>query len=169
MAGGRPTDYRDDFPDRVRAMDKKRFTLDCIGDELGVAGGTISVWQNEYPEFRDAIKELRRKAVRGLESALFKGAVGYEYEETKVTKDLDKEGNVTKTHVEKTAKRRAPNAAMTIFALKNMDPEHYKNDPEPETDPDEDAEIIYAPLAGPQPKRKVKKNKPAKKKKGGKK
>ncbi len=147
-------------------MDKERFTLDCIADELGVAVGTICEWQGKYPEFAEAIKELRTKAVRGIESALFKGAAGYEYEETKVTQDLDKEGNTIRSHVEKTTKRRAPNAAMAIFALKNRAPEQYKNDPEQAPEDDGPANVIHAPLAGPPPKRKVKKKT---KKKGGKK
>ena len=146
-------------------MPEKKFTLDCIAAELGVAVSTICEWQKAIPEFKEAIKDLRAKAVREIESALFKGAVGFEYEETKTCQALDKKGNVTKVSVEKTKKQRPPSAAMTIFALKNLAPDQYKNDPEPVPDSDEAANVIHSPLAGPRPKRKVKKKAVKKKKK----
>lgn len=51
MAGGRPTDYREEFCIKVIELGKQGFSKVQIAAELDVAKATIQNWEKEHPEF----------------------------------------------------------------------------------------------------------------------
>ena len=57
MPAGRPTKYRDDMPEKVRAFLSEGYTKEAAAGELGISVSRFCVWQNEIEEFREAIKE----------------------------------------------------------------------------------------------------------------
>jgi hypothetical protein len=99
MAVGRPTDYREEFVERVEAFCAQGYSLTAFAGEIGVCRETISEWCRKYPEFSVAVsraKALRARwwEARALEVAA-KGGPGGQ-------------------------------ATMIIFGLKNHAPDDYK-------------------------------------------
>ena len=94
---GRPTKYREEMPDEIRAMGP--MTVTKLALALGVAIDTMYAWMNKYPDFSDAVKESRAGVVMRLEDAMIGQA----------------EGTVT------------GNATAGIFLLKNLAPKEYRD------------------------------------------
>ena len=53
----------------------------------GMGYSTFYEWQARFPELREAVNKSREVADREVENALFRNAVGYEYEETRIIKE----------------------------------------------------------------------------------
>jgi hypothetical protein len=62
---GRPSSYRPEYCDVVVAYAHKRNSLTAIAHIIGVAPETLSRWQNEHDEFRQAV--ARAKSIRLFE------------------------------------------------------------------------------------------------------
>jgi len=80
--------------------------------------------RKKYPELTDILKKGKHEADAEIENSLFKRAVGFTYEETKIiiepTGKVDNKGNpITKRRVEKTTKHVIPYTTAIIFYLKN--------------------------------------------------
>ena len=100
MPAGRPTDYREEFVERVEAFCAQGYSLTAFAGEIGVCRETISEWCRKHPEFSVAVsraKALRARwwEARALEVAA-KGGPGGQ-------------------------------ATMIIFGLKNHAPEDYQD------------------------------------------
>lgn len=92
-----------------------------ICKNLGISVETANQYKHRYPEFADAIKKGKEVAITELENALFKRALGYDYEETKTSiKMVD--GKETK-FTEKTKKHMPSDVAACFILLKNKDRE----------------------------------------------
>jgi hypothetical protein len=59
MAGGRPTDYRPEFCERVIALGREGKSHAQIAADLDVARLTLYRWADEIPEFCNAITRAR--------------------------------------------------------------------------------------------------------------
>lgn len=117
---GRPSKYDPvSTPDTIRALARKGHTVDEMAKVIGVNRDTIFEWQNKYPDFSDALKEGKAVADSNVEAALYKRAVGYEYEEIKTVNDGER--------VEKTTKQVAPDVTAQIFWLKNRLPREWRD------------------------------------------
>lgn len=55
MPAGRPTDYRPEYCDRVIELGRRGDSRAEIAAELDVARYTLKNWENEHPEFLDAM------------------------------------------------------------------------------------------------------------------
>ena len=98
-------------------------------DACKSAGCSVSQfheWRAKYPEFAEdvkkALQEFRTSMVPKLENALFKKALGYEFEEKKVEEfpDGNKRVTVTKKHY-------SPDVGALVFALCNLAPGEWRN------------------------------------------
>lgn len=98
-----------------------------IAKNLGISQKTLYEWQNQYSEFREALKKGKEVANREVENALFKKATGYEYKETKVITNPD-----GSTRIENTIKHQAPDTTAAIFWLKNRKPDQWRDKQEVE-------------------------------------
>ena len=96
-----------------------------IANNIGINVATLYVWKNKYPEIDEALKKGKAIPDYEVENALYKRAIGYEYEERKeiqevVDGQLKKKVEVTKKHMP------ADSTAM-IFWLKNRQPDKWQN------------------------------------------
>lgn len=98
-------------------------------DACKSAGCSVSQfheWKNKYPEFADdvkkALQEFRASMVPRLENALFKRALGYEFDEVKTESFPDGGKRVTTTR-----KHFAPDVGALVFALCNLAPGSWRN------------------------------------------
>lgn len=73
---GRPSVY-----DRISLVEVSRFakaglTNDQIAELCGIAPSTLYLYQKEYPEFSEAIKESKEASDNRVQRALFERATG---------------------------------------------------------------------------------------------
>lgn len=108
-------------------------TLGAYCTAMDISDQTHYRWMEEHVEYVDAIKRgkeqyketLKRDAVESLKT-LVKGTTLVEEKKYK-----DDEGNVVKSAVKYV--KVLPNTAAVIFALTNLDPEHWQNKQSNET------------------------------------
>lgn len=86
---------------------------------LGCGKTTLFKLQRQYDEFKELIKEGKEVADAKVESALYRRAVGYDYEEVTTRVVVDKSGVGSVTHVTKVKKHVIPDTTAQIFWLKN--------------------------------------------------
>lgn len=92
-----------------------------IAAELGIAISTFYKWRKAHPEFAEALDAGKDIPDEKVEQALYKRAIGYEYEETKI-KDTIKGEETTHSTLQM-----APDTTACIFWLKNRRPERWRD------------------------------------------
>lgn len=83
MSGGRPTDYKPDFCERVVGLGKEGKSRVEIAYELGVVRTTLANWEQAHPEFLVAMTRAKeaeqvwweRKGRDNLQSAVFQASM----------------------------------------------------------------------------------------------
>jgi len=104
----------------IRAWKRRGLTEKEIYTNLGISHQTLATYKREHGELLEVLKSGKADADAQVESALFKRALGYEYEETKTYLDNTGTGKGKgKAKVEKTTKKVEPNVTAQIFYLKN--------------------------------------------------
>lgn len=84
---------------------------------LGISVATLNKFKKQHVELAKALKKGREIAITEVENALFKRALGFAYEETKISiRDVD--GHQVK-FTEKTTKYQPPDVAACSLLLKN--------------------------------------------------
>ena len=117
MGAGRPDKYETNVKPRLEDIAEwsKTATDADIADALDVGRSTFAKYKQEHKELEAALKKGRMKLIRDLYSALFKRALGFEYEERK-------------TRTEVTIKYCPPDVGALHLALKNYDRDNWSND-----------------------------------------
>ncbi len=67
-AGGRPTDYRQEYCETIQALGTKGYSLVEMAAELGCTKQTMFNWRDEHPEFLAALEKARTKSQAYWES-----------------------------------------------------------------------------------------------------
>lgn len=93
-----------------------------IAKNMGIAYSTLRDWKDRYPALSAALKKSKDVADRAVENALYKRAVGYEYDEVKEKYEC---GVLTERIV--TKKMVVPDTTAQIFWLKNRKPEEWRD------------------------------------------
>ena len=93
-----------------------------IAKKLGIAMSSFSLYKLKHSEFSETLKNSKEELIENLEDSLFRRAMGYSYEETKIEKESDGRAKITKT-----TKELAPDVGALIFALKNLAPGKWTN------------------------------------------
>ena len=105
------------------------YTTTSILKTVGVSFDTLADWQISFPEFGEHYKKAKENARKNLgelaESALKKKVCGYEFEEVIKKKGTGPKGPIDVEEIHK--KHIPPSDTAIIFALKNLNPEHYKD------------------------------------------
>ena len=102
----------------IKAWARRGAIEEDIARNLNVGVSTFSAYKNKYPELKEALAQSKEVADIKVESALFKRAVGYEYDEVTF-----EEGVETK----RVTKQTAPDTTAQIFWLKNRRPGEWKD------------------------------------------
>lgn len=109
-----------------------------ICEKLGVSVSAFSEYKNRYPELLEALKINKEIADQRVINALYKSAVGYEYDEIRTTyiegenqarsaSSPAKSSAATKKLVVKVTRRVLPNVTAQIFWLKNRLADHWRD------------------------------------------
>ncbi|MDR1292264.1 MAG: helix-turn-helix domain-containing protein [Clostridiales Family XIII bacterium] len=109
---------------RIEGWAKDGLIDEQIAANLGVRRCTLYDWKKRFPEIAEALSKGKDSADREVENALFKSALGYEYDEE--TYELDrKTGEMVL--VKTVTKRVPPNPTSCIFWTKNRKPDEWRD------------------------------------------
>ena len=99
-----------------------------IAHNMGIAPKTLWEWKAKYSEISNALKKTKEVVDKEVENALYKSAMGYDYEEITEQRRYNKAtGKYEMVVVERKKKHQPPNTASIIFWLKNRKPEIWRD------------------------------------------
>lgn len=103
-------------------------SVEQIAHNMGIAVKTLYEWRKKYPPISEALRKGREVSDRHVENALYKKALGYEYEETKtyIVEGPDKQKT---KRVEVVKKYAQPDTASIIYWLNNRMPNRWRQQP----------------------------------------
>lgn len=116
--------------DKVLKWAKDGLSEKQIAKNLDIAYSTFREYKNKHSALSALLKKGKENANKEVENALFKKALGYEYEE--VTKELVTDENTGAQNlkvVKSVTKIVHPDTTAMIFWLKNRMPDRWKSDP----------------------------------------
>ena len=106
----------------LEAWARDGLTDEQIALKMGINVATLYRYKQSYCEICDALKKGKEIVDIQVENALFKRAMGYEYEETKIIIS-ENDGK----RVETVKKQMPPDTTAQIFWLKNRKPEKWRD------------------------------------------
>lgn len=117
---------------RVAGWARDGLTQEQIAENMEISFSTLRRWKSdpnpEFKQFQVALKETKDYADRNVENALYKSAMGYEWEEvTEEWKFNPLKGKHEMIVTKKVKKRVAPSNAAQIFWLKNRKSEEWRD------------------------------------------
>lgn len=119
---GRPSKYKPEYAEKARKLCEQGCTNREVAEFFQVDESTIRNWSHEHVEFFQALKLGKAASDDRVEQSLFRRAVGYEHDATKIL--LTKEGDViTENYVE----HYPPDTTACIFWLKNRRPDLWRD------------------------------------------
>lgn len=127
---------------RVKGWARDGLTDEQIAvDKMGISKSTFYAWQNEFPEFSDAIKEGKAPVDNQVENALLKSALGHTVTVRKPIKvrtkrQLKDKGTIEEETIEYVDEEVyiPPQTVAQIFWLKNRRPNKWRDKPVYEED-----------------------------------
>ena len=102
----------------LRGWARIGLTDEQIAKNCGIATGTLYEWKKKYPEIAEALKKGKAWADTEVENALFRRAIGYDYDE--VTTENGVETKRVRKHV-------VPDVTAQIYWLKNRRPDLWRD------------------------------------------
>lgn len=103
---------------KLEAWARNGLTDEQIAKNMGVVTKTLYEWKKQHSNICEALKKGKEVVDIQVENALFKRAIGYEYDE--VTYEYGQE-------TKRVTKQVAPDVTAQIFWLKNRKPEHWRD------------------------------------------
>ena len=91
-------------------------TLEEMAKACGVAVSTFCDYQKKYPELSEALRTGRQTVVLEIKAALYKKAIGFEYEEKR---GIQKDGKTVSVEVYK--RYSPPDVTAAAMMLRNLD------------------------------------------------
>ncbi|WP_129582299.1 helix-turn-helix domain-containing protein [Miniphocaeibacter massiliensis] len=112
----------------LEAWARSGFTDEEIAKRIGIAVNTLYSWRKKYKKIDNALKKGKEYCDLHVESALYRKALGYDYEE--VTRELKKNsetGEMEMVETKRVKKHVPPDRTAQIFWLKNRNPRNWKD------------------------------------------
>lgn len=101
-----------------------------MANNIGIGESTFFDWKHKHPEFLEVLKKNKEVADIIVENALYKRAIGYDYEEVKTITSADgvvMQKTITKKHI-------PADITAQIFWLKNRRPNIWRDKLDVESD-----------------------------------
>ena len=102
-------------------------TMADLAAFLGISTSTLYKLKDDHADVAEAIKTARARADAHIESALFKRAMGYDYQELTGTKEADENGDLQIEHARFVTKHVPGDVTAQIFWLKNRRPDEWND------------------------------------------
>lgn len=109
---------------RLEAWARDGLTDEQIASNMGISTATLYNYKRDHVDILESLKRGKEVVDIAVENALFKRAMGYEYNE--VTQEVDVEtGNMRVTRV--VTRQVSPDTTAQIFWLKNRKPAEWRD------------------------------------------
>ena len=141
---GRPSDYKDSFPEQARKLCCLGATDQELADFFDVDVRTIYRWKHEHDAFCQALKAGKDEADERVERSLYQRAIGYEQDEVKIFMPAGADEPVYAPYRAKVA----PDTTAAIFWLKNRRSKDWRDKQEVEHSGGLKIERIVVDFAG---------------------
>ena len=135
--------YKPEFgelAERLVLLDAQ-LTDEKLSEFLGVTTSTFNKWKKEHPEFSESIARAKKPADGMIANALFRRALGYDYEETVPIKMKSAMGG-DEIRMVKVKKHLPGDVNAQSLWLRNRQSALWKANPEPAPDDDENKKPI---------------------------
>ena len=109
---------------RIEDWARMGLTDEQIAKNMGVNKTTLYDWIKKFPDISNSIKKGKAPIDFEVENALFKRAIGYEYEEVETT--IEEIDGKQRKRIKKIKKVALPETSAMIFWLKNRKPEQWR-------------------------------------------
>lgn len=119
---------------KLEGWAREGLTDEQIAKNIGIARGTLYVWQNNYPDIRDALKRGKEPVDFEVENKLLERALGFEFEEVETW--IEEIDGKQKKRVKRTKRVALPDVTAQIFWLKNRKPDLWRDRREVQVDGD---------------------------------
>lgn len=106
---------------------RRGLTEEQIAKGMGISRSTLAIWKNSYPSLMDALKNGKDIADINVENALYKKAIGYDYEEQTFYRDKDTGEMILSKTI---TKHVTPDTGAAAFWLKNRRRDLWRDKPE---------------------------------------
>ncbi len=116
-------EYVKPYLNQITEWSRSGATEKEICTALGIALSTFYEYKNKYSELSDALRTGRQSVVLDIKAALFKKAIGFEYEEKRGVKKGDK---VVSTEIFR--RYSPPDTTAAAMLLRNYDDEYRDRD-----------------------------------------
>ena len=114
----------------LRGWARDGLTLEQIAHNIGIIPSTLSHWQAEYKQIKEAILKGKEICYYEVENALYKSAMGYDAKEVEQVENYDANGDLISKSKRVRTRHIPPNTGAVIFILKNRRPESWQEKPE---------------------------------------
>lgn len=112
----------------LRGWVRDGLTDEQLAHNMGIACSTLYEWKKKYAEISEVLKKTKDVVDKEVENALYKSAMGYDYEEVTEQRRFDRAtGEYKMVVTERKKKHQPPNTASIIFWLKNRKPEVWRD------------------------------------------
>lgn len=118
MPGDKYRTYVQPKLDYITQMAREGLIDKDIAHNLGVSESTFCGYKKKYPELNEALTEGKEVADARVESALYRRAIGYEYDEITYEDGIE---------IKRVTKHIAPDTTAGIFWLKNRRPDRWRD------------------------------------------
>jgi len=118
------------FPFKVEHYKKQKLSDKQIAQNLGISERTFYTYLKKYPQFLQAYTRGKIEVVEELENAVFKRALGFEYEITTTDTRKDEDGNIKYIITRKIKKQLPPDTQALIWLLSNLNNQKWKRNPD---------------------------------------
>lgn len=132
MAGGRPTDFKNEYIDLGYKFCLLGATDTDLAKFFDVCEATINNWKKDYPEFLESIKRGKYEADANVADRLYQRALGFEHDSEEIKVISNGEGMGSSIERVPIRKVYAPDPTSAIFWLKNRQPEKWRDKQEVE-------------------------------------
>lgn len=105
--------------ERVTNWAARGCTMAEIAHNMGINPDTLYRWCKVHASLDKAIRDGRAMSVQAIENALFRSALGLDYEESEVTEVEERPDGTRRKHVRKVRTKVRPSVSAQIFYLKN--------------------------------------------------
>lgn len=104
--------------------------LEQIAHNMGITPATLSHWQNDYPQIKQALQKGKEVCYYEVENALYKSAMGYDAKEVEQIENYDANGDLISKSKRVRTRHIPPNTGAICFILKNRRAEQWQEKPE---------------------------------------
>lgn len=109
---------------RIESWARMGLTDEQIAKNMRISAVTLYEWMKKYPNISKSIKKGKAPIDFEVENALFKRAIGYEYEEVEtIIEEID---GKQRKRIKKIKKIALPETSAMIFWLKNRKPKEWR-------------------------------------------